>query len=149
MPALRCGLGLVTMRPKKRILLITADEYEMSTLRFLFETCGYRVLAAETADDALKLCANAGPEIGIISMPFPGAKELVADLRAIAPFTPVISISAKPLEVHTGLGTCANLSRAVSAAELLERVKVFSIRKRGPRKGMGKATLQRMEEATA
>ncbi len=43
------------MRPKKRILLIDANEVRQSTLRYLLDVKGYRVLSASTKEEALQI----------------------------------------------------------------------------------------------
>jgi CheY-like chemotaxis protein len=124
------------MRPKKRILLIDTNEDRQAVLRFLFVTHAYHVISAGSADEARQLIATEDPELIVCAYPLAGADAdtLLDQLRQVIPFTP-------SLLLYQGKGPGPQLGKAdavvpqsISRVELLERTKLMSARKRGPRK---------------
>jgi two-component system, OmpR family, response regulator CpxR len=127
------------MRPKKVILCIENNEQELSVLRFLLVTNGYRVLAAANSQDAIAIFSSA-QQIDLVlaspQMPQMTGTQLVERLKRIGPYVPMILFAeAQPGngEIHVADAMLAR--RSCSAQELLDRIKVMSTRKRGPRKG--------------
>ncbi len=127
------------MRPKKVILCVEENEQELSVLRFLLITNGYRVLSASNGQEAIALFSSA-PQIDLVMantrMPQMTGNQLVERLKRIASYVPMILVDdAQPVngEIHAADARIAR--RNCSAQELLERIKIMSTRKRGPRKG--------------
>jgi CheY-like chemotaxis protein len=126
------------MRPKKVILCVDDNEQELSVLKFMLATNGYRVVSASSGQEAIDVFAASQVDLVLAdyAMPQMNGNQLVDRLKQIAPHVPMILLG-DPLrmggEMH---GADALLTKKnCSAHELLERIKVMSARKRGPRKG--------------
>jgi len=127
------------MRPKKVILCVDDNEQELSVLKFMLKTNGYRVLSANNGQEAIAIFASA-PQIDLVvtdhQMPQMSGSQLVQRLKRIASHVPMILFGepqAANGEIHVADATVVR--KNCSAQELLERIKVMSARKRGPRKG--------------
>jgi CheY-like chemotaxis protein len=128
-----------TMRPKKVILCVDDNEQELSVLKFMLSTNGYRVLSAASGQEAIHAFVSA-PQIDLVladgSMPQMSGTQLVERLKRINGFVPMIVLAdaqAMNGQIHTADAMLAR--KNCSTLELLERIKVMSARKRGPRKG--------------
>jgi CheY-like chemotaxis protein len=126
------------MRPKKVILCVDDNEQELSVLKFMLATNGYKVLTALTGQEAIGIFA--GSQIDLVladyAMPQMTGNQLVGRLKQIAPHIPMILLGDPQRmggEIHSGDALLAK--KNCPAQELLERIKVMSARKRGPRKG--------------
>ncbi len=125
------------MRPKKRILIVDSNEQSLSVRKFLLETRGYHVLACNTSRDALAVAAEGNLDLIIanLAMPEVDGAELVRRAKGFNPQTPAILFSTRlrfydkdmPAEVFIPMGMD-------SPSEMLERIRVLLVRKRGPRK---------------
>jgi len=131
------------MRPKKVILCVDDNEQELSVLKFMLATNGYRVVSASSGQEAIDVFAASQVDLVLAdyAMPQMNGNQLVDRLKQIAPHVPMILLG-DPLrmggEMH---GADALLTKKnCSAHELLERIKVMSARKRGPRKGTPRMT---------
>ena len=126
------------MRPKKVILCVDDNEQELSVLKFMLATNGYRVVSATGGQEAIDVFAASQVDMVLAdyAMPQMNGNQLVYRLKQIAPHVPMILLG-DPLrmggEMH---GADALLTKKnCSVHELLERIKVMSARKRGPKKG--------------
>ncbi len=132
------------MRPKKVILCVDDNEQELSVLKFMLSTNGYRVLSASNGQEAIAIFASV-PQVDLVlsdtNMPQMSGRQLVERLKRMADYVPMILLGdAQPGAAPFGSGEIhvadALLTRKnCSSQELLERIKVMSARKRGPRKG--------------
>jgi len=127
------------MRPKKVLLCVDDNEQELSVLKFMLETNGYRVLAASNGQEAIAVFATA-PQIDLVltdtTMPQMSGGQLVERLKRMRGHVPMILLGdaqAASGELHVADAMLAR--KNCSTQELLERIKVMSARKRGPRKG--------------
>ena len=127
------------MRPKKVILCVDDNEQELSVLKFMLATNGYRVLAAANGQEAIALFATA-PQIDLVladtTMPQMSGGQLVERLKRLRSHVPMVLLGdaqAVNAEMHVADAVLAR--KNCSTQELLERIKVMSARKRGPRKG--------------
>jgi CheY-like chemotaxis protein len=127
------------MRPKKVILCVDDNEQDLSVLRFMLSTNGYRVLAASNGQEAIAAFAMA-PQIDLVladaNMPQMSGGQLVERLKRMAAHVPMMLLGDAPAvtgEIHAADAMVAR--KNCSTQELLERIKVMSARKRGPRKG--------------
>jgi CheY-like chemotaxis protein len=126
------------MRPKKVILCVDDNEQELSVLKFMLETNGYRVLSAISGKDAVAAFSDNSVDLVLAdyAMPQMNGNQLVDRLKQIASHVPMILLGDPQRmggEIH---GADALLAKKnCSSQELLERIKVMSARKRGPRKG--------------
>lgn len=127
------------MRPKKVILCVDDNEQDLSVLKFMLSTNGYRVLSASNGQDAVSLFSENLVDLVLAdySMPQVSGDQLVGRLKQIASHVPMILLGDP--QKMSGLihGADALLAKKTcTPQELLERVKLMSARKRGPRKGM-------------
>ncbi|MGA2754111.1 MAG: response regulator [Terracidiphilus sp.] len=126
------------MRPKKVILCVDDNEQELSVLKFTLATNGYRVLAASNGQEAIAVFATA-PQIDLVladtNMPQMSGVQLAERLKCMRSHVPMLLLADGQAagEIHVADAVMAR--KGCSSLELLERVKVMSARKRGPRKG--------------
>jgi two-component system, OmpR family, response regulator CpxR len=139
------------MRPKKVILCVNTNEQELSVLRFMLMTNGYRVLSASSGQEAIAIFANA-PQVDLVladtNMPGMNGVQLAERLKRLRYHAPTIllgDVQATNGEIHVADAVLAR--KNCSSQELLERIKVMSARKRGPRKGTQR--MPQMEEFAA
>lgn len=140
------------MRPKKVILCVDDNEQELSVLKFMLSTNGYRVLAATSGQEAITQFSEA-PQIDLVlvdaTMPQMSGKQLVERLKHMASHVPMILLGdpqATGGEIHVADAMLAK--KNCSTQELLERIKVMSARKRGPRKGTHRVAAVALAEAS-
>jgi CheY-like chemotaxis protein len=126
------------MRPKKIILCVDDNEQELSVLKFMLATNGYRVISATNGQDAIGVFSENQVDLALIdqTMPQMNGCQLVERLKQIAAHVPMILMGDPQKmagEMHAADALLAK--KNCSSQELLERIKVMSARKRGPRKG--------------
>ena len=126
------------MRPKKIILCVNDNEQELSVMSFMLNTNGYRVVPATNGQEAIELFA--GNQVDLVladyAMPQMNGNLLVNRLKQIASHVPMILLGdpqAMGGQIHVADALLAK--KQCSPQELLERIKIMSARKRGPRKG--------------
>ncbi len=132
------------MRPKKVILCVDDNEQELSVLKFMLATNGYRVLAASNGQEAIAVFA-AAPQVDLVladtTMPQMSGGQLVERLKRMRSHVPMVllgDVQTANGEMHVADAVLAR--KNCSTQELLERIKVMSARKRGPRKGAQRIT---------
>jgi DNA-binding response OmpR family regulator len=118
------------MRPKKRILLACDREDRLSQLRYLLTVHGYAVTGAETITAAWGELNAGWFDLVLVDWPLDNCHYLLnhAHEREVASLV----LAAKEKE-HPGCMADAVLLGRFSAVELLERVKIVTARKRGPK----------------
>jgi CheY-like chemotaxis protein len=126
------------MRPKKIILCVEDNEQELSVLKFMLTTNGYRVLSAASAQEAIGVFSESTVDLVLAdySLPQMNGCQMVERLKQIASHVPMIVLGDPQRmagELHAADALLAK--KNCSSLELLERIKVMSARKRGPRKG--------------
>jgi CheY-like chemotaxis protein len=131
------------MRPKKIILCVDDNEQDLSVLKFMLATNGYRVVSATTGQDAIGLFAENTVDLVLADhgMPQMNGDQLVDRLKRIAPHVPMILLGDPQKmggDIHSADALLAK--KNCSPQELLERIKIMSARKRGPRKGAQRMT---------
>lgn len=131
------------MRPKKVLLCVDDNEQELSVTKFLLETHGYRVLAATNGQEAIAIFSTAS-QIDLVladaAMPKMSGDQLVERLKRMRSHVPMMLLGDQPAAsgaIHLADATIAR--KSCTTQELLERIKVMSARKRGPRKGAQRA----------
>lgn len=127
------------MRPKKIILCIDNNEQDLSVLKFMLSTNGYRVLAATTSQEAVSIFTEHLVDLVLAdhTRPQMNADQIVARLKQIGAHVPMILLGDPQKmngQIHRADALLAK--KSCSSQELLERVKIMSARKRGPRKGV-------------
>ena len=126
------------MRPKKIILCVDDNEQELSVLKFMLATNGYRVISAVNGQEAIRIFAEIAVDLVLtdFAMPQMNGSQLVDRLKQIASHVPMILLGDPQKmggEMHAADALLAK--KNCTAQELLERITVMCARKRGPRKG--------------
>jgi CheY-like chemotaxis protein len=125
------------MRPKKVILCVDDNDQALSVRKFVLETRGYRVLTAKNAEEAVELYDGGRVDLVItdLVMPHCNGNDLIMQLKEIAPWVPAVLVSGSIKQFDPTTRADAFLPKgACSPQELLERVRVLLVRKRGPKK---------------
>ena len=125
------------MRPKKVILLVDANEQSLSVRKFMLETRGYRVVEAPSAAMALERFADGGIDLVLSDLLLPGmdGNEMVRRMKAESPETPALLLSATVKDFARAEAADAFLPKgAVTPSEMMERIRVLLVRKRGPKR---------------
>lgn len=125
------------MKPKRTILCVDDNEQSLSIRKVMLETRGYRVITSASGREALELVRRGGIDLLLtdLVMPEVDGNELIRRVKEISPFTPAILFSG-----HTKFVTsdcCADLflpKGAYAPIELLERIRLMLVRKRGPKR---------------
>jgi two-component system response regulator CpxR len=125
------------MRPKKTILCVDDNEQTLSVRKFLLETRGYRVLTATNGQDAIAQFSSSHIDLVLTDLGLPqmDGNALIGHLKEISPEVPMILTSdtvrpgerAHRADAFLAKGCC-------TPTEMIERIRVMSARKRGPRK---------------
>jgi len=130
------------MRPKKIILCVDDSEHSNSLRKFMLETRGYRVLIAHSGKEAMEMFRENAIDLVLsdLMMPDMNGAELVRQLKEISPETPAILFSGKIRTFEEGTHADIFLPKGTAApVELLERIRLLLVRKRGPKKGTRRA----------
>ncbi|MHB1856520.1 MAG: response regulator [Acidobacteriaceae bacterium] len=125
------------MRPKKVILCVDDNDQVLSVRKFVLETRGYRVLTAKNAEEAVELYDHGRVDLVIsdLVMPHCNGNDLIQQLKEIAPWVPAVLVSGSIKQFDPTSRADAFLPKgSCSPQELLERVRVLLVRKRGPKK---------------
>jgi CheY-like chemotaxis protein len=126
------------MRPKKIILCVDDNETDLSVLKFLLATNGYRVVSANNGQEAIGIFADTAVDLVLsdFSMPQMNGDQLVRSLKQIASHIPMILLG-DPQKMGENLHAADAVlaKKNCTSQELLDRIKLMSARKRGPRKG--------------
>ena len=125
------------MKPKRTILCVDDNEPSLSHRKIMLETRGYRVASYSRGEEALSRFAEGGIDLVIADMAMPGldGPQLIAKIKELAPQTPAILISSKARIYDHDSKADVFLSKGMYApADLLERVRLLLVRKRGPKR---------------
>ncbi len=122
------------MRPKKRILLATANEVNGSVLKYMLEINRFAVKSTASAAEALETLQHETFDAMLCEWPLTGIERLLdqawtidADMRSLVLAG---SLREKPQSI---IADAVLLRGGCSPAELIERLKVLCARKRGPK----------------
>lgn len=125
------------MKPKRTILCVDDNEQSLSHRKIVLETRGYRVSAFARGEDALQRFLEGGIDLVIADMAMPGldGPQLIAKIKEASPATPAILISSKVrVYGHDSQADVFLTKGMYSPADLLERVRLLLMRKRGPKR---------------
>jgi len=125
------------MKPKRTILCVDDNEQSLSIRKILLETRGYRVVACTSAQDALGIFKKGGVDLVLtdLLMPDMDGGRLIEEIKGLSPHTPAILISGKVKLYDRDTHADVFLPKGLYApAELLERVRLLLVRKRGPKR---------------
>lgn len=118
------------MRPKRRILLIDANEDRIARMRFLLRTHGYAVISASSAREVCSFFEIDRPDLVVAASDMPGLDCLLKSLHDEDAFIPQMIIAPAKTECHA---IADAVLFGAKPDELLERIKVMAAHKRGPR----------------
>ncbi len=138
------------MRPKRTILCVDDNEQALSIRKLMLETRGYRVLACTGGQQALELFKQGGVDLVLSDLQMPGldGAALVEKIKDISASTPVILFSGKTRIYEKDIRADIFLPKGMySPIELLERIRIMLIKKRGP-KPMSSTPVPRMQAAS-
>ncbi len=127
------------MKPKRTILCVDDNEQSLSHRKIMLETRGYRVISFSRGADALERFQQGGIDLVVTDMAMPGmdGAQLIAAVKTLSPHTPAILISSKARIYDHESQADVFLARGMYApADLLERIRVLLVRKRGPKRTM-------------
>lgn len=125
------------MKPKRTILCVDDNDQSLSIRKVLLETRGYRVLTFSKAEEALERFEQGGIDLLLTDLNMPGmdGAKLVQAVKNISPQTPAILLSNKNRLYDNNSQADVFLSKNMYApADLLERIRILLIRKRGPKR---------------
>lgn len=127
------------MKPKRTILCVDDNEQSLSIRKVLLETRGYRVVTCTNAEEALRIFHEGGIDLVLSDLVMPGldGAELIARIKRLSPGTPAILFSGTVKGYERDTVADIFLPKGMySPAELLERIRVLLIKKRGPKRAM-------------
>jgi CheY-like chemotaxis protein len=136
------------MRPKRTILCVDDNEQALSIRKVMLETRGYRVRTCSNGNQALEVFNQGGIDLVLSDLLMPGldGAVLVGRIKDSSPETPVILFSGKVKAYEKDTRADIFLPKGMYApAELLERIRLLLVKKRGPKRAGNFA--QRMRAA--
>ncbi len=125
------------MKPKRTILCVDDNEQSLSIRKVMLETRGYRVVACTKGDEALEVFKRGGIDLVLTDLVMPNfdGTRLIHEIKAISPQTPAILLSGKVRIYDRDNQADVFLPKGMYApAELLERIRLLLVRKRGPKR---------------
>jgi DNA-binding response OmpR family regulator len=125
------------MKPKKTILCVDDNEQALSIRKVMLETRGYRVLAFNNGEQALEAFRRGGVDLVLTDLLMPGVdgSRLIEEVKNISPQTPAVLISGRTKIYERDTLADAFLPKGMyEPAELLERIRLLLVRKRGPKR---------------
>jgi two-component system, OmpR family, response regulator CpxR len=125
------------MKPKRTILCVDDNEQSLSIRKVMLETRGYRVLACNSGQEALERFKKGGVDLVLTDLIMPGLDggKLIDAVKNISPHTPAILLSGKVRIYDRDTRADVFLPKGMCVpAELLERIRLLLVRKRGPKR---------------
>ena len=125
------------MKPKRTILCVDDNEQSLSIRKVLLETRGYRVLAYTDAKQALDRFTQGGVDLVLTDLVMPGVdgSKLIQGVKNISPGTPAILVSGTvKIYEHESSADLFLAKGMYMPADLLERIRLLLVRKRGPKR---------------
>lgn len=138
------------MKPKRTILCVDDNEQSLSIRKVMLETRGYRVLAYTNAQQAMDRFAEGGVDLVLTDLVMPGVdgSKLIENVKFISPQTPAILLSGKVKIYEHESGADVFLAKGMYApADLLERIRLLLVRKRGPKRMIARTIAQTPPQA--
>jgi CheY-like chemotaxis protein len=125
------------MRPRKVILCVDSNEQALSVRRFMLETKGYRAIGVLQAQAALERLEAGGIDMVVSDLTIAGmdGNEMIRRMKQQAPDVPMMLVSGTVKDFGRADAADAFLPKgANNSQELLERIRVLMVRKRGPKR---------------
>jgi two-component system, OmpR family, response regulator CpxR len=130
-------LRKLDMKPKRTILCVDDNEQSLSIRKVFLETRGYRVLACTSGREALERFRMGGIDLVLtdLVMPDVDGTKLIEEIKTLSPHTPAILVSGKVKMCDRDTRADVFLPKGTHVpAELLERIRLLLVRKRGPKR---------------
>jgi len=141
------------MKPKRTILCVDDNEQSLSIRKVMLETRGYRVVSCTTAEEAIEIFKVGGIDLVLSDFVLPGrdGQKLIEEIKNLSPQTPAILFSGKVKFYDRECRADLFLPKgAYAPIELLERIRMLLVRKRGPKRAvLGPAMIVRDERIAA
>ena len=125
------------MKPKRTILCVDDNEQSLSIRKVMLETRGSRVVACTSGEAALERFQQGGVDLVLTDLIMPGVdgSRLIEEIKKLSPQTPAILVSGKVKIFDRNTRADAFLAKGMCApSELLERIRLLLVRKRGPKR---------------
>jgi two-component system, OmpR family, response regulator CpxR len=126
------------MKPKRTILCVDDNEQALSVRKVMLETRGYRVIACSSSLAALEIFRRKGGidlVLADLMMPEMDGAKLIDEIKVASPQTPAILLSGRIRICDRDTRADVFLAKGMYApAELLERIRLLLVRKRGPKR---------------
>jgi two-component system response regulator CpxR len=125
------------MKPKKTILCVDDNEQALSIRKVLLETRGYRVLAFNNGEQALEAFRRGNIDLVLTDLMMPGVdgSRLIEEVKKASPQTPAVLLSGRVKIYERETQADVFLPKGMyEPAELLERIRLLLVRKRGPKR---------------
>ena len=138
------------MKPKRTILCVDGSEQALSIRKIMLETRGYRVATFTSAEQAMERFREGGVDLVIADMVLSGVNgsQLIDEVKAASPQTPAILLSTQSRIFNFESRADVFLPKGANApADLLERVRILLVRKRGPKRASLPALMARVGTA--
>jgi two-component system, OmpR family, response regulator CpxR len=139
------------MKPKKTILCVDDNEQALSIRKILLETRGYRVVACNNSKQALEAFQRGGIDLVLtdLVMPDVDGSHLIQEIKKLSPQTPAVLISGRVKIYERDTQADLFLPKGMyEPAELLERIRLLLVRKRGPKRPIDLHTHVAVSRAT-
>jgi two-component system response regulator CpxR len=127
------------MKPKKTILCVDDNEQALSIRKVLLETRGYRVVACSNGQQALEAFCRGGIDLVLTDLVMSGldGSQLINEIKQMSPQTPAVLISGRVKIYERDTQADVFLPKGMyEPAELLERIRLLLVRKRGPKRSI-------------
>jgi two-component system, OmpR family, response regulator CpxR len=125
------------MKPKRTILCVDDNEQSLSIRKIMLETRGYHVVTCTGGQEALDRFMKGGVDLVLTDLTMPGldGNKLIEEIKRLSPQTPAVLLSGKVKMYDRDTKADVFLPKGMYApVELLERIRVLLIRKRGPKR---------------
>ncbi len=127
------------MKPKKTILCVDDNEQALSIRKIMLETRGYRVVACNSGELALEAFRRGGVDLVLTDLIMPGVdgSRLIEEIKALSPQTPAVLISGRVKIYERDTLADVFLPKGMyEPVDLLEKIRLLLVRKRGPKRPM-------------
>jgi CheY-like chemotaxis protein len=125
------------MKPKRTILCVDVNEQSLSIRKVMLETRGYHVVTCTSSQEALERFKKGGVDLVLTDLMMPGldGTKLIDEVKSLSPQTPAILLAGKVKLYDRDTKADVFLPKGMYApVELLERIRVLLVRKRGPKR---------------
>jgi len=125
------------MKPKKTILCVDDNEQALSIRKIMLETRGYRVIPCNSGESALEAFRRGGVDLVLTDLIMPGVdgSRLIEEVKRLSPQTPAVLISGRVKIYERDTLADIFLPKGMyEPVDLLEKIRVLLVRKRGPKR---------------